>query len=71
MLPPLSVAASLCVVRWPFFKRNIGMGEADPDKEGHHARDGFEFADLDVVVSRSGTGRDQELFHARRQRRRA
>lgn len=40
------------------------MGEADPDEEGHHARDGFEFADFDVVIGRAGTGRDQQLLHA-------
>ena len=40
------------------------MGEADPDEEGHHARDGFELSDFDVVISRPGAGSDQQLLNA-------
>lgn len=39
------------------------MGETDSDEEGDHAGDGLEFADLDVVIGRPGTGRDQKLIH--------
>ncbi len=54
------------LVRCPlaFFEWDIRMGETDPDEEGHHARDGLELADLDVVVGRSGPGSDQQLLHA-------
>ncbi len=43
----------------PFFERDIGMREADTNKERHNTRDGFEFADFDIVVSCAGPSRDQ------------
>jgi hypothetical protein len=46
------------------FERDIGMGETDADEEGDHARDGFEFADFDVVIGRPCAGSNKELFDA-------
>lgn len=44
-----------------FLERNIGMVKADPQEERNNARRSFDFADLDVVVRRSGSRCNKQL----------